>query len=127
VIQEPQAAWPDFFAHELRSPADDKALDAVFASLGRVAVHRLVSVPHPFGLPPQDRLAARRWLSRQASTRQRDRDLTILLAFVALGLALAIAALSLYPAIWPCRQARAGISDAVRKSQTSMAAIPMRD
>ena len=38
--------------------ADDKALEAVFESMGLACVHRLVSVPHPFGLAPRDRRVA---------------------------------------------------------------------
>jgi hypothetical protein len=56
----------------------------------------LVSVPHPFGLAPRDRRAAQRWLSRRALA-QRQRDLTIVLALVASGLAAAFIILSFYP------------------------------
>jgi hypothetical protein len=118
LVEESQAVseWPDFI---LRAPrADDKALEAVFESLGRVSVQRLVSVPHPFGLPPQDRLAATRWLSRQVLARQRGRDLTVLLTLIALGLAAALVVLSITPMLWPAN--RAGISDAVRTSAASM-------
>jgi hypothetical protein len=118
-VQETRASgtWPDFFAHK----TDDKALEEVFASLGRASVYRLVSVPHPFGLPPNDRLAAKRWLSRRASMRQRERELTTILAIVALGLALGIALLSISPA-----QSRLpGPSDGVRKSEASR--MPVQD
>jgi hypothetical protein len=84
---------------------EDRALEAVFESLGRVCVQHLVAVPHPLGLPPRDRLVAKRWLSRHIW----KRDLMIVLAFVAAGLAAALAILSLgFPAGPP--------SDAVQKS-----------
>ncbi|HKB96966.1 MAG TPA: hypothetical protein VKB94_08955 [Rhizomicrobium sp.] len=117
-IQDPRAAGtrPDFFAHR----ADGAALEEVFASLGRASVHHLVSAPHPFGLPPNDRLAAMRWLSRAASARQREHELTTalatVLAIVALGLALGIALLSISPA----ESRLPGPGDGVRKSQASM-------
>jgi hypothetical protein len=66
--------------------------------MGQACVHRLVSVPHPFGLAPRDRRVAQRWLSRQAWAR-RHRDLTIILTLVALGLATAFVFLGLYPAV----------------------------
>ncbi|HET7084801.1 MAG TPA: hypothetical protein VFI23_08530 [Rhizomicrobium sp.] len=90
MTQETAGAWP------LSRSYDDRALEAVFDSLGQACVHRLVSVPHPFGLPPGDRRAAERWLSRQAG-RRREKDITVLLALVAAGLAAAILLLSLYP------------------------------
>jgi hypothetical protein len=117
-IQEARAVgiWPDFFARR----ADDKALEDVFASLGRASVRHLVSAPHPFGLPPDDRLAAMRWLSRRTATRQRECDLTTALAtvlgIVALGLALGIALLSISPA----ESRLPGPSDGVRKSEISI-------
>jgi len=55
-------------------------------------------VPHPFGLAPRDRRVAQRWLSRRAWA-QRHRDLTTVLALVALGLAAAFVFLGLYPAV----------------------------
>jgi hypothetical protein len=91
-------------------------LEAVFESLGRACVHRLVAAPHPFGLPPQDRLAAERWLSRGTwirQTQQWKRDLTIILGLVATGLAAAFVILWLYPAGAPQ-------SDAVRRSTAAM-------
>jgi hypothetical protein len=72
--------------------ADDRALEAVFDSLGQACVQSLVSVPHPFGLRPQDRAVARRWLSRRA--RQWQRDLVIVLAVIGFGLAIALLVLS---------------------------------
>ena len=116
--QETRAAgiWPDFFARR----ADDKALEEVFASLGRASVHHLVSAPHPFGLPPDDRLAAMRWLSRATSRRERECDLATALAtvlgIVALGLALGIALLGISPA----ESRLPGPSDGVRKSEVSI-------
>ena len=88
--------------------AEDKALEAVFDSLGRACVLHLVAVPHPFGLPPRDRLVAQRWLSR-GRVRQWQRDLAIVLGLVGLGLAGALVLLSLYGAVEPR-------SDAVQKS-----------
>jgi hypothetical protein len=90
------------------SAAQDKALEAVFDSLGRACVLHLVAVPHPFGLPPRDRLVAQRWLSR-GSVRQWTRDLAIVLGLVGLGLAGALVVLGLYGAPEPR-------SDAVQKS-----------
>jgi len=78
--------------------ADDKALEAVFESLGRVSVQHLVAVPHPFGLPPRDRRLAQRWLWRRAWARRWKRDLAILLVLVGLGLAAAFLILDFYPA-----------------------------
>jgi len=89
---------------------NEKALEAAFESLGRATVHHLISAPPPFGLAQQDRLAALHWLSRRAYARQRGEDLAIVLTLVALGLALAITVLSLYPAAWP------GPSDSIRKA-----------
>jgi hypothetical protein len=115
--QESRAAgiWPDFFARRT-----DKALEEVFASLGRTSVHHLVSAPHPFGLSPDDRLAAMRWLSHRTSTRRRECDLTTALAtvlgIVALGLALGIALLGISPA----ESRLPGPSDGVRKSEVSI-------
>jgi hypothetical protein len=95
---ETQAAgtWPGVFATGRESVADDAALEAVFESLGQACVHRLLAVPHPFGLAPRDRRAAERWLSRRAWV-QRHHDLTIVLALVALGLAAGFVFLWLYP------------------------------
>jgi len=103
VSQELQAVglWPSPNC-QLDDQADDKVLEAVFESMGRTCVHRLVSVPHPFGLAPRDRRVAQRWLSRRAWA-QRHRDLTTVLALVALGLGAFLAAafvfLGLYPAV----------------------------
>lgn len=96
MSRETQAAglWPGLYAPERE--ADDKSLEAVFESLGHASVCRLVSVPHPFGLAPRDRRAAKRWLSRRAWA-QRHRDLTIILALVALGLTAALVFLAFYP------------------------------
>jgi hypothetical protein len=94
--------------------ADTEALEAVFESLGRACVLRLVAAPHPFGLPPQDRRAAQRWLSRRSLGQRLRRDLSIVLSFVALGLAAALVVLSLYP--------MAPQGDGVRKSTASMIA-----
>ena len=116
--QEARAAgiWSDFFARR----ADDKTLEDVFASLGRASVRHLVSAPDPFGLPPDDRLAAMRWLSHRAASRQREYDLTTALAtvlgIVALGLALGIALLGISPA----ESRLPGPSDGVRKSEVSI-------
>ena len=90
------------------SGGEDKALEAVFDSLGRACVLHLVAVPHPFGLPPRDRLVAQRWLSR-GSVRRWTRDLAIVLGRVGLGLAGALVLLSLSGAPEPR-------SDAVQKS-----------
>jgi hypothetical protein len=90
------------------SGVEDKALEAVFDSLGRACVLHLVAVPHPFGLPPRDRLVAQRWLWR-GSVRQWKRDLAIVLGLVGLGLAGALVLLSLSGASEPR-------SDAVQKS-----------
>ncbi len=80
------------------SGIEDKALEAVFDSLGRACVLHLVAVPHPFGLPPRDRLVAQRWLSR-GSVRQWTRDLAIVLGLVGLGTGRgALVVLSLYGA-----------------------------
>jgi hypothetical protein len=115
TIPETAGTWPDFFAHG----TDDKALEEVFASLGRACVCHLVSAPHPFGLPLNDRQAAMRWLSRRRAAR-RERKLTsalaTILAIVALGLALGIALLSISPA----ESRLPGPSDGVRKSQISL-------
>ena len=94
---------------------DEKALDSVFESLGPACVHHLLATPQPFGLPPQDRRVARRWLWRRIWERRWKRDLTITLALVALGLAAALMALSLSPATEP-------VSDAVQKSSTRVIA-----
>ena len=102
MSQELQAVglWPGPYTSDsqLDHQPDDAALQAVFESMGRACVHRLVSVPHPFGLAPRDRRAAQRWLSRQARA-QHHRDLTIILALVALGLAAAFVFLGLYPVV----------------------------
>jgi hypothetical protein len=105
-----EARWPDLLAR------NDKALETVFDSLGCAAVHHLVSTPQPFGLPPNDRRTARRWLSRRASRRQRQRELTTILTIVALGLGLAIALLSIMPAA----SRSPAPSDGVRKSEISI-------
>ncbi|HYJ34537.1 MAG TPA: hypothetical protein VEV64_00165 [Rhizomicrobium sp.] len=103
MSQELQAVglWPSPNC-QLDDQADDKVLEAVFESMGRACVYRLVSVPHPFGLAPRDRRVAQRWLSRRAWA-QRHRDLTTVLALVALGLGAFLAAafvfLGLYPAV----------------------------
>lgn len=81
-------------------PADDM-LEAVFESLGPACVHRLVAAPHPFGLPPQDRRAAQRWLSRRSWARRWKRDLITVLLFVAAGLAAALLLMALMPALFP--------------------------
>ena len=94
---------------------DDKALEAVFESLGRACVHRLVAAPHPFGLPPQDRRAAKRWLSRQTLGQRLKRDLSIVLSLVASGLAAALLVLGLYAMA-------ASTGDGLRKSSASMIA-----
>ena len=88
---------------------DAKALDSVFDSLGPACVHHLLATPQPFGLPPQDRRVARRWLWRRIWARRWKRDLLITLVLVALGLAAALLALSLGPAAQP-------VSDAVQYS-----------
>jgi hypothetical protein len=105
-----------------RNACADKALEAVFESLGRACVHRLVTAPHPFGLPPRDRLAAQRWLMRGTLRRnwaRLRRDLTIVLALVAAGLAIGLLSLSLYPGAGPA-------SDAVAKSSAAMVAAADR-
>jgi len=102
----PGALSPGFWGRG--GNAEDKALEAVFDSLGRACVLHLVAVPHPFGLPPRDRLVAQRWLSR-GSVRQWTRDLAIVLGLVGLGLAGALVLLSLSGAPEPR-------SDAVQKS-----------
>jgi hypothetical protein len=104
MSQELQAAglWPAPYAPNCQLDATDKALEAVFESMGQACVHRLVSVPHPFGLAPRDRRVAQRWLSRRTWA-QRHRDITVVLALVALGLGALLAAafvfLGLYPAV----------------------------
>jgi hypothetical protein len=101
-----------------RNACADKALEAVFESLGRACVHRLVAAPHPFGLPPPDRLAAQRWLMRgtlRRSWARLRRDLAIVLALVAAGLAVGLLSLSLYARAEPA-------SDAVAKSGAVAAA-----
>ena len=90
------------------SGAQDKALEAVFDSLGRACVLHLVTVPHPFGLPPRDRLVAQRWLSRR-SVRRWTRELATVLGLVGLGLAGALVVLGLVGVPEPR-------SDAVQKS-----------
>ena len=92
--------------HDFR--AEEKALEAVFESLGRACVQSLVAVPQPFGLRPRDRAVARRWLSRRGWARQWERDLVIVLAVIGLGLALALAVLGLHRDAMP-------ISDAVQR------------
>ena len=102
MSQELQVAglWPAPYAPNCQSgdQATDKVLEAVFESMGQACVHRLVAVPHPFGLAPRDRRVAQRWLSRRAWA-QRHRDITIVLALVALGLAAAFVFLGLYPVV----------------------------
>jgi hypothetical protein len=93
-VSQESGVWPGSAAFVSTRLADDKALEAVFESMGQDSVHRLVSVPHPFGLVPQDRRAAQRWLSRQVRA-QRHRELTIVLSIVAAGLAAAIVLLGL--------------------------------
>jgi hypothetical protein len=88
--------------------AEDKALEAVFESLGRACVQSLVAVPQPFGLRPCDRAVARRWLSRRGWTRKWKRELMIVLVVISLGLALALAVLSFHRDVLP-------ISDAVQR------------
>jgi len=118
-----ERTWPGVLPPGIFSPGvwgrggrdNDKALEAVFESLGPACVHRLVAAPHPFGLPPHDRRAAKRWLSRQSLPQRLKRDLSIVLSLVALGLAAALVVLSLYPAAAPA-------GDGVRKSTASMIA-----
>lgn len=98
-IGELAGRWPAGGDHDLR--ADEKALEAVFASLGRGCVRHLVTVPHPFGLPPRDRLVAQRWLSREAWARQWKRDVTIVLLLVAVGLSATALFLSFSTAAQP--------------------------
>ena len=93
--------------------ADDRALEAVFESLGRACVQSLVAVPHPFGLRPQDRVVAKRWLSRRSWARQWQGDLAIVLAVIGFGLALALLVLS-FPS------GAAPVSDAVQRSALSV-------
>ena len=111
-----ERTWPGVLLPGIwdRHP-DNEALEAVFESLGRACVLRLVAAPHPFGLPPQDRRAAQRWLSRQTRPERLTRDLSIVLGLVALGLAAALVVLSLYPAAAPA-------GDDLRKSTASMMA-----
>jgi hypothetical protein len=106
-----ERAWPQAWGQH----PDREALEAVFESLGRACVLRLVAAPHPFGLPPQDRRAAQRWLSRQAWPKRLTRDLSIVLSLVALGLAAALVVLSLYPVAAPT-------GDGQRRSTASMIA-----
>ncbi|HJT42808.1 MAG TPA: hypothetical protein VJ750_04830 [Rhizomicrobium sp.] len=96
----PVGPRPALLARDGRRQEDER-LEAVFESLGRDSVLRLISAPYPFGLPPRDKLAAKRWLSRQGSARRRGKDLTILLALVAIGLAAALLFLSLSFAVYP--------------------------
>ena len=105
-IGELVRVWPRAWE---RVHPDEKALDAVFDSLGPACVHHLLTAPHPFGLPPRDRRVAERWLWRRTWARRWKRDLTITLAFVALGLAAALLILSFSPGAAP-------VSDAVQKS-----------
>jgi len=109
----PGALSPGFWGRG--GNAEDKALEAVFESLGRTCVHRLVAAPHPFGLPPQDKRAAQRWLSRRSWGKRLRRDLRIVLSLVAVGLAAALVVLSLYPMAAPA-------GDGSRKSAASMIA-----
>ena len=94
---------------------DERTLEAVFDSLGRACVHRLVAVPHPFGLPPRARLVAQRWLSRRNSARHWKRDLAIVRVLVALGLGAGLLFLGLDPVAEP-------VSDAIQKSAPVIAA-----
>jgi len=113
LTQQSQVVWPDFFAQPEAIRTSEGELEAVFKSLGRASVLHLVSVPEPFGLPPPDRLVARRWLSRQAFARQFHRDMMIVLTLVAVGLALALAFLSVYPAL----AGGADVGDSNRKAE----------
>jgi len=96
--------------HEFR--ADDTALEAVFESLGRACVQSLVSVPHPFGLRPQDRAVAKRWLSRRSWAWQWQRDVVVVLAVIGLGLAVALLVLGFRSGAGP-------VSDAIQHSAPS--------
>jgi hypothetical protein len=87
---------------------EERALEAVFESLGRACVQSLVAAPHPFGLRPCDREVARRWLSRGGWSRQWQRDLVIVLAVVGLGLAIAFIVLGVQRSAGP-------VSDAVQR------------
>ncbi|HKQ46020.1 MAG TPA: hypothetical protein VJS47_11560 [Rhizomicrobium sp.] len=111
----PVGPRPALLAGDGRRPEEER-LEAVFESLGRDSVLRLISAPHPFGLPPRDKLAAKRWLSRQDSARRRGKDLTILLALVATGLAAALLFLSLSFAIYPSHMSRVGGSVTARQA-----------
>ena len=95
-IGELAGGWP-----AARDRRADDMLEAVFESLGPACVHRLIAAPHPFGLPPQDRRAAERWLSRRSWARRWKRDLTIVLLLVIAGLAAALLLLALTPVIFP--------------------------
>jgi hypothetical protein len=105
--------WPGTREHN--AGAGDDALEAVFESLGRVCVQRLVAAPHPFGLPPQDRRAAQRWLSRRRWMRKWKRDAAFVLTLVAVALAATLSVMSFYAPGDPP-------SDAVRKSSIAMIA-----
>ena len=114
--------WPSRFGpwflsgtREHNACAGDEALEAVFESLGRACVQRLVAAPHPFGLPPHDRRAAQRWLSRRRWMRKWKRDAAFVLTLVAVALAAALSVMSSYAPGDPP-------SDAVRKSTTTMIA-----
>lgn len=113
VGESGERTWPGAGPWGRGGHADTEALEAVFESLGQACVLRLVAAPHPFGLPPQDRRAAQRWLSRRTLGQRLRRDLSIVLSLVALGLAAALVALSLHPAAAP---------DGVRKSTAAMIA-----
>lgn len=113
LTQQSQVVWPDIFAQSETLRTSEGELEAVFKSLGRASVLHLVSVPEPFGLPPPDRLVARRWLSRQAFARQFHRDMMIVLTLVAAGLALALVVYSIYLGLGGA----AGASDSNRKAE----------
>jgi hypothetical protein len=68
---------------------------------------------HP--LPPHDRRVARRWLWRRIWARRWERDLTITLALVGLGLSAALLVVSLKPAAQP-------VGDAVQNFTARMIA-----
>jgi hypothetical protein len=102
-----------------RMAPDENTLESFFESLGPEAVCHLVSMPHPYGLRQEDGLAAARWLTRGTLTSNRSREITIVLTLVALGLAAALAILTIISAIWPPNTASRGMvggGEAVQKS-----------